>query len=245
MGINNLDLSRIDIGIIVFIGMFCILGFIKGVVRQFFGILAFILASAASIFVPYFIDLPNIGSASPVPGHIILSILIWIPAFLILNSIGKFIAKRMTKRGVKFSGRLWGLIFGGIKGSIILILIVFLMDIFPIAPDVFRESRIVSLIQPYNPLLKINIMQNLEIIISSLNDPDYMDILANDPGFQRLKDNETIRLILNDPELKKILSEHEFLKFITHPKIQMLIKDKEAMGLLLTTDIDKAVISNI
>lgn len=237
--------STVDIGILVFIGMFCILGFIKGVVRQFFGILAFILASAASVVVPHFVDLPNIGSASPVRGYIILSILIWIPAFLILNSIGKFIARRMNKKGIRFTDRLWGLIFGGIKGSIILILIIFLIDIFPVAPDVFRESKIVSTIQPYNPLLKINIMQNLEMIVSSLSDPDYMDILADDPGFQSLKDNETIRLILNDPELKKILSERQFLKFITHPKIQMLIKDKEAMRLLLTTDTDKAVIENI
>lgn len=241
MGIN----SPVDIGIGIFIGMFCMLGFVKGVVRQFFGILAFILASAASVVVPHFVNLPNIGSASPVRGYIILSILIWIPAFLILNSIGKFIAKRMTKKGIKFGDRLWGLIFGGIKGLIILVLVIFLLDLFPVAPDILKESKIVSLIQPYNPLLKINIMQNLEIIISSLGDPDYMDILANDPGFQRLKDNETIRSMLNDPELKKILSERQFLKFITHPKVQMLIKDKEAMRLLLTTDIDRAVIENI
>lgn len=242
MGIN---FSTIDIGIGIFIILFCILGFAKGVIRQFFGIVAFIIASVASLVVPHFVKLPDTESVSPVWGQIILSILIWIPAFLILNSVGKFIAKRMTKKGIKFTDRLWGLVFGGIKGLIIVILIIFLLDLFPIDSGIFGDSKIISAIQPYNPLLKIQVMQNLQIIMSALSDPDYMDLLNKDQGFQELRDNETIGLLLNDPELKKALAEHEFLKFITHPKIQMLIKDKEALRLLLTTDIDKAVISNI
>lgn len=253
MEITNPGLSTPDIVVWIFIAIFCILGFIKGAVRQFFGILAFIIASTASVVIPVFVDIPAIGSASPIWGCIIFSILIWVPAFLIFNSIGKFIARRMTKKGIKLSDRLWGLVFGGLKGLVIVIIIIFLIDIIPYSlkesiPGVsalLTESKIVSTIQPYNPLLKIHIMQNLGIIISALSDPDYMDLLSRDPGFQKLRQQESIRLILDDPELKKVLNERQYIKFITHPKIQMLIKDPEALRLLLATDIDRAVISNI
>lgn len=248
-----MQMNNSDIAVGIFISIFCILGFAKGVIRQFFSILAFILASAASLIIPHIVSLPVIEGASPIWGYIILSILIWVPSFLIINSIGKFFSRRMTKKGIKFGDRLWGLVFGGIKGLIIVILIIFLLDILPdelrqsipLVSNVFGESRIVSIIQPYNPLLKIHIMKNLQIVISSLSDPDYMELLSNDPGFQRLRQNESIKMVLNDPELKKVLEEGQFIKFITHPKVQMLIKDKEALRLLLTTDIDKAVISNI
>lgn len=253
MEISNPGFSTPDIVIGIFIAIFCILGFIKGAVRQFFGVLAFIIASVASVVVPYLVNLPAIEGASPIWGYIIFSILIWVPTFLIFNSIGKFIARRMTKKGIKLGDRIWGLVFGGLKGLIIVIIIIFLLDIIPSSvkesiPAVsalLRESKIVSVIQPYNPLLKIHIMENLQIIISALGDPDYMDLLSEDPGFQKLRQQASIRLILDDPELKKALTERQYIKFITHPKVQMLIKDQEAIKLLLTTDIDRAVISNI
>lgn len=253
MQVNNFGFSTPDIVIGIFILIFCIFGFAKGVIRQFFSILAFIIASAASIIVPRFVKLPAMEGTSPIWGYIIFSILIWIPAFLIFNGLGKFVAKRMSKKGMRFSDRLWGLVFGGVKGLIIVVLIIFLIDLLPInikqsvpfISDVFKESKIVSMIEPYNPLLKLQIMQNLQVIASSLSDPDYMELLNNDPGFQKLRQNESIKQILNDPELKKILEEHQYIKFITHPKIQLLIKDPEALKLLLKTDVDKAVVSSI
>lgn len=253
MEINNPGFSTPDIIIGIFILIFCILGFAKGVIRQFFSILAFIIASAASIVVPYFVNLPDISGASPIWGYIILSILIWIPSYLIFNSVGKFVAKRMTKKGITFSDRLWGFLFGAFKGLIIVIAIIFLIDFLPngvkqsipLVSSTFVESKIVSTIQPYNPLLKIHVMQNLQIIISALSDPDYMDLLSKDPEFQKLCNQQTIRELLNDPELRKIIEERQFIKFIAHPRVQMLIKDQEALKLLLTTDIDKVVIKSI
>lgn len=253
MGISSPGFNTPDYIIAGFIALFCIIGFAKGVIRQFFSILAFVIASVASVVIPHFVNLPAIEGASPIWGYIILSILIWVPIFLIANSIGKFLSKRMAKKGIKFSDRIWGFLFGGVKGLIIVVIIIFLIDLIPsnvkesipIVPDLFRESRIVSIIQPYNPLIKIHIMENLQVIISALSDPDYMALLANDPGFQKLRQNESIRQILNDPELRKILEERQFLKFITHPSVQALIKDQESLKLLLTTDIDKVVISSI
>lgn len=247
MQISNF--SAPDIIIVVFILIFCMLGFAKGVIRQFFGILAFILSSAASIIAPRFVKLPAMEGVSPVSGYTILSALIWVPAFLIFNSLGKFIANRMSKKGIKFSDRIWGLVFGGIKGMIIVILVIFLIDLLPgdtkQSLPLINESKIILAVEPYNPLLKLQIMQNLETIITALTDPDYMSLLGNDPGFQKLKQNDSIKQILNDQDLVKILEKHEYIKFITNPKVQNLIKDPEAMKLLLKTDIDKAVVSNI
>lgn len=253
MGTNGLGFTTPDYMITGLIALFCILGFAKGAIRQFFSILAFVIATVASVVIPYFVNLPVIEGASPVWGYIILSILIWVPTFLVANSIGKFLSKRMTKKGINFSSRLWGFLFGGIKGLIIVIIIIFLIDLVPSnvkesipwVPELYRESRVVSIIQPFNPLVKIHIMENLQLILSALEDPDYMEILTRDPGFQKLRQNETIKEILNDPELRKILQEHQYIKFITHPTIRALIKDQDAMRLLLTTDIDKVVISNL
>lgn len=245
--------SQLDIIIGIFIVLFCILGFSKGAVRQFFGILAFIFASIVSAAVPCFIKLPVGEGSSPVWGYIILAVLIWVPAYLILNSIGKFVANRMLKGGVKFGDRLWGLCFGGVKGLMIVMLAVFLIDslpqevkqIFPAAGNAMEASKVVSSIQPYNPFLKLHIMQNLRLVVSSVNDPDYMELLIDDPGFQKLIQQESIKAVLNDTELKDILRKEQYLKFIMHPKIRQLIKDPEALRLLMTTDIDKAVIANI
>lgn len=251
--ISELGFNRLDLGIGIFIVLFCILGFIKGAIRQFFSILAFISASIISAVVPYFIKLPIGSDSSPVWGYIILAVLIWVPAYLILNSIGRFIANRMLKGGVKLGDHLWGLCFGGIKGLMIVMLVVFLIDslpanikqFLPAVNNALEESKVVSSIQPYSPFLKLHIMQNLGLVISSVNDPDYMELLVDDPGFQKLIKQESIKAVLNDPELKDILKGKQYLKFIMHPKIQQLVRDPEALRLLMTTDIDKAVISNI
>lgn len=253
MGINNIFFSNVDIIIGIIIAVYCIIGFVKGVIRQFFGILAFLLATAASIIVPFFVNLPATSGLSPIWGFAIFSTLIFVPAFLIINSIGKFIAKRMVKKGIKFSDRLWGFFFGGLKGLIIIIITVFFVDLLPhkvkqsvpFLNSVFTESKIAAGIKPYNPLLKIQIMQNLESVISALSDPDYLELLDKDAGFQQLRQNENIKLLINNPDLRKILTERQYLKFITNPEIQTLINDEEAVKLLMTVDVDKAVIKNI
>lgn len=251
--ISELGLNNFDIIIGVFIVFFCIIGLINGAVRQFFGILAFLLASIISVIVPYFVNLPFIGEGQTQWGYIILAVLIWMPAYLILNSIGRFIANRMLKGGVKLSDHVWGFLFGGIKGSIIIVIIIFLIDSFPsgtrqLVPSVnniFEESKIVSLIQPYNPFFKIHIMQNLSLVINAINDPDYMELLRDDPNFKKLLNQDSIKQILNDKDLKEALEKQQYIKFIANPKIQKLIKDPEALRLLISTDVDKAVIKNI
>ena len=250
---NELGFSQLDMVMGAFVVIFCILGFIRGALRQFFSILAFITASIVSAVVPCFIKMPVGEGGSPVWGCIILAVIIWIPAYLILNSIGSFIINRMLKGEVRLGDRFWGFCFGGIKGLLIIMIIVFLVDSFPVNlkqvfPSVntaLSESKVVSFVQPYNPFLKLHIMQNLRLLISSVNDPDYMELLVDDPAFQNLIQQKSIKMLLNDAELKEILNKQQYLKFITHPKVQGLIKDPEALKLLMTTDIDKAVIANI
>ena len=253
MIIDNIGLSRPDVIILIFILLCCMVGFIKGVVRQFFSIIAFVLATVVSIGISCFLNLPIGGESSPVWGYIILSVLIWIPAFIIFNIAGKFIARRMSKDKINIRDRVWGFIFGGIKGFVILILIIFFVNslphtvknLVPEAETFFGESRIITAVEPYNPFLKLHIMENLQIMLSALNDPDYMDLLKDDPGWQKMRMQESIQTVLNDPELRDILRQRQFLRFFTHPKVQRLIKDQEAMKLLLTTDVDKAAISQI
>lgn len=251
--ISELGLNRADIIIGIFVGLFCIIGFINGAIAQFFSILAFLFASIISVVAPYVIKLPFIEEAQPAWGYIILAVLVWLPSYLILNSIGKFIARRMLKGGIKLGDHIWGLFFGGIKGSIIIIILIFLISSFPpgvkqLTPAVsreFDESKIVSFVKPYNPFFKLHIMQNLNLIINAINDPDYAELLLNDPNFQKLIEQKSIKEVLDDPELENSLKKQQYFKFITNQKIQQLIKDPKALKLLMTTDIDKAVIDNI
>lgn len=243
---NSIGFTTMDIFIGVFVLLFCVVGFVKGAIRQFFSILALSAASAAGVLVPYFVKLPEIEGLSPIWKNIIFSIIVWIPSFLILNSVGKFIAKKMARKGPTFSDRIWGAMFGVLKGSIILVVSIFLIDIFPSKlSDSIPSSKVITIIRPFNPLLKLQMLQNLQIMIHAIEDPDYLELLNKDSKFRELKTQESVNLVLDDPDLRKIIDKQEYIKFATHPKVQDLIKDHEALKLLLETDVDQTVIKNI
>jgi uncharacterized membrane protein required for colicin V production len=250
---DNLSFTPVDIGIGVLIVFFLIYGFAKGAIRQFFGIVALVLATFASIIIPNVFKIPDIEGLSPVWKYVGLSVLIWIPAFLIFNSIGKFIAKKMAKKGPTFSDRIWGAIFGSFKGILIIIIVIFLLDTLPLnvqnsipfVSKVMNESKIVSVIRPFNPILKIQIMEGLQSVIAAVNDPDYLELLKKDSAFQQLKSSDAVQRIMNDADLKRAIEGKNYLRFFSNPKIQELIEDQETLKLLLSTDIDKSIISNI
>jgi len=251
--LTELGLNRFDLYCLIFVFLFCIIGLIKGAIRQFFSIIAFFLASILSILIPYFIKLPYIDKTNPIWTYLIFSTLLWIPAFLIFSSIGKYFANILIKKGVGLSDHFWGFFFGLFKGIIIITIIIFLIDIIPfnlerISPAISEEiknSRLVTFVEPYNPLLKIHIFDNINIIINSANDPDYMELLNKDPEFRELVAQKSIKAIIDNPELKLILENKQVLKFLTHPDVRNLINDPEALKLLLRADIDKTIIENI
>jgi len=250
---NSISFPPVDIGIAVIVVFFLIFGFAKGAIRQFFGIVSLVLATLTALIIPNIFKIPDIEGLSPVWKYIGLSVLIWIPAFLVLNSIGKFIAKKMVKKGPTLSDRIWGAMFGSFKGVLIIIIIIFLLDAFPVnvqnsiplISKVMNESKFVSMIRPFNPVLKIQIMEGLQGVVSAFNDPDYMELLKKDSVFQQLKSSDVIQSIVDDPGLKKAIEEKNYLRFFSNPKIQELINDQETLKLLLSADIDKAIISNI
>lgn len=240
------NFTTLDIFIGLFILVFLILGFIKGAIRQFFGILAIIMSSTASVLIPYFVKLPDIEGISIIWKDIIFSILIWIPAFLILNGIGKFIARKMTKKGITIGDRIWGAVFGTAKGIMIIIILVFFIDILPLNITAsIPDSRIADVIKPYNPILKIDIVKNLAGMMLAADDPDYMELLNKDSDFRELCQMESVKSILDDKEMKETLNKQQYLKFIANPKVQALVRDKEALKLLLGMDVENVAIKNI
>ena len=244
----QLGLNHLDVAILIIIGIFCLFGLIKGAIRQFFSILAFILAGILSIVIPYFLKLPAGKGILSIWGPVIFSTLIMIPSYLILNAIGRDIARRMSKGNIRLSNHIWGLFFGGIKGIIIIAILIFLVDsipskiknAYPKTANALNCSKIISIIRPYNPFLKIPIIQNLAIIINLANNPETADILASDPGFQKLARQKSIKKVIYDSELKEIVQKKQYAKLIGNPKIQQLIKDPKAIKLLATTHIDSA-----
>lgn len=251
--IAELGFNKIDFIICGFVGFFGILGLLNGAIRQFFSILAFVFAGIVSAIVPYFIKLPFIQESQPVWSYIILIFIIWLPAYLILSAIGKFIAGHMLKKGLRIGDHFWGLLFGFIKGLIIIIVVIFLIDLLPASikekaetvNEEINASKIISRVKPFNPFIKLHIMQNLNMIITAINDPDYMELLSRDKNFKKLINQKSIKEIIHDPELKKMIEDREYLKFIKNKKIRQLVKDPEALKLLFSTDVDKTVIKNI
>jgi len=237
-----------DVVLGIFVLIFCVIGFMKGVVQQFFGILAFVLATLASVLTPYFVKIPPIEGLSPLWAYIVFCVLLWVPAFLILNSVGKFVAGKIAKKGPAFADRIWGFIFGGLKGCIIVALVVFFLDIIPVEGKISKllaKSKIAAFIQTYNPVIKIHLMQNLQTLISAMEDADYVEILSKDENFQELKNKKSIQDILDDIELEKVIKDNQYLRFFANSKIQALTKDNDTMRLLMSLDIDKIVIKNI
>ena len=247
MDLSSLGLNKLDYILLIFIALFCLLGFMKGAIRQFFSILAFILASAVSVAVPYFVSLPLGEMVSPLIGNMILAVLVWIPAYLIFNCIAKYISSKMLRDGVKLGDRIWGVIFGGIKGFLIVVLVVFIIEpfsgaldgILPAVPAALAGSRVVQAVGKHNPLSRFRILQNLQTVLIAVNDPDTLALMEEDSQFQELIEQESIQAVLNDPELKEILVQKQYIKFIANPQVQKLLTDKEALRLLANVQVEE------
>jgi hypothetical protein len=253
VAMDNLSFAKIDIVFCAIILLFFIFGFVQGVIKQFFGILSLFLASTVSIIIPIVVNTPDIEGLSLIWKYLGISILVWIPSFLILNSIGKFISKKMSKKGPSFTDRIWGGLFGALKGIIVIVLVVFILDSLPynlqikvpFATKILEESRISEKIRPYNPVIKIHIMQRLAEVIAALKDNEYANILRDDAVFQKIKESEAIKQIIIDPEFIKVIEQKNYLQFITNNKVQEIVDNPEILQLILSFDIDKAVISSI
>lgn len=233
----------------IFVGIYCVVGFLRGAIRQFFGIVTLIVVTALSIVVPSFVKLPGGDIVSPIVAHCVLVVLIWIPSYLVLHSVSKFILARILKEGVSTSDRLWGLSFGAIKGLIISLLIVFfvslfpenIMQLFPVASKVYRESKFTTYTLPYNPLLKIHIIKNLKIVTTAIYDDEYREQLEKDKNYRAILNQKSIKPILEDQEIRQYIENKQIIKFISHEKTQALMKDTEAIKLLLNTQLDKKI----
>ena len=163
--------------------------------------------------------------------------------------MGKYFANKLVKSSISFTDRIWGLFFGATKGLLFSLLLVFFTgafvepigQVFPFFPTVFEESKFCSFAQQYNPLLRLRLINNLRILARSLNDPDYAQLLAENPEFKGLIEQDSIRAIMDDDELMDLLQKRSYFKFATDPKIQQLVNDPEAIQLLTTVNLDKEV----
>lgn len=147
----------IDIGLAIII-MGCIgWGIIKGGIREIFGIIGIIIGilGGARFYI-------RLATALPIRNWLIAKPISFIILFVVIASsiylIGFLIYKLMHFIGVGFLDRILGVIFGGIKGSLIAGIICFFIALFPkgeniiqhskLAPIVFRELRILRAIFP-------------------------------------------------------------------------------------------------
>jgi len=241
--------SDIDLGIGIFLAVMGVIGFIQGILKQIVGICALILASITAVIVPLFVRFPEMGGKAYLWSYLLLGILIWIPAYLVTSMVLHFFINKFSSPP-RFGGRCLGLIFGIVKGAIIIGLFIMLIDSLPISyqkivPQVYArysESRMVSILTGVNPFTKIRIFTNLYTLLKAISDPSYMELLKKDRDFRRLIETPTIKAVLKDKEIRELLEDRRYAELVSNPKIKAIFRDKTTLQLLLTTDIDDEVI---
>lgn len=147
----------IDIGLIIIIGGCIVWGFIRGGIREIFGILAIIIGIVgASRFYSKFAKLLPISSLPIAKAVSFIIIFVGIALFIVL--IGFLVHKLIHFVGLGCLNRILGLVLGAIKGSLLAGIICFFITLFPqgdkvlqkskVAPMVLRELRILRVLFP-------------------------------------------------------------------------------------------------
>lgn len=141
----------VDIVLGVVIGGCIIWGFLKGGIREIFGILGIIIGifGASRLYTRFATVLPISNWAV---AKAVSFIIVFVVIALLLYFIGFLIYKLMHLLRVGFLDRILGLVLGAIKGSLLAGVICFFITLFPqgdnivhnskIAPIVFKELRI-------------------------------------------------------------------------------------------------------
>jgi len=141
----------IDYAILGLIGLSAIIGLFRGLVREAFSLLTWIVAVAVAVhfsrdFASYFDSLISVPSA-----RIAASFAVLFLVTLILGGLINFLLSELVeKTGLTGTDRLLGLLFGVARGMVVIAVLVVLAGLTPLPEDPWWNEA--SLIQPFESL---------------------------------------------------------------------------------------------
>lgn len=241
-------MTKLDIVLIVLVAIFILIGALRGLIPQLFNLAGLILA--------YFLARPFGGlmegffqkfNLSPTAAHLTSIIVAGLVVYFIVSIIGRFINRQVKEGagGLSWRNRMWGGIIGLMKGALVALAILFIIDVIPqqLPAEPGKESKPLSqspalkFAHYVNPLPNTQYIQHLTTV---LKDPKTVEKIQNDPDYQKLLANPQVQDIMDDNEIKRAIEKSDY-KFLFHnEKLKKLAQDKEVRGLVLNL-IDKAL----
>ncbi|MDR1528918.1 MAG: CvpA family protein [Burkholderiales bacterium] len=156
---QNFGWSAVDIGIVLLIMISAVFAAWHGIIRSLFALLASVLALvAAFVFTAPFADAIPFFNRYPLLATLIAFIVIFVGVLAAVGIPGGLAAKLMKVTGMKFLDHSMGLVFGVLRGVILILALVWLTELIPgfkIALEKEQSlllphfSRAVDLIKPY------------------------------------------------------------------------------------------------
>ncbi|MDR0588805.1 MAG: CvpA family protein [Burkholderiales bacterium] len=142
------SVSLIDLGIVIIIIASTFFGAFRGIVRTLFALLAAVIALAASlIFTGKLASYFPYHDAYPVLTTLCAFVLIFVGVLVLVSLPGGVAAKILNASGMRFVDRSLGFVFGFLRGGVIVLAILWVVNLIPSAHTLFAQSH--SFLLPY------------------------------------------------------------------------------------------------
>lgn len=139
-----------DIAILAVIGMSCLYGLWRGLVREVFSLVTWVAALiVARLYSSTLAPLLNGVFEGETTRYVAAFTLLFIATIIVGSLLTHVLSKLLTLAGLKFTDRLLGAVFGVARGGIIVMLLIFVLSGFFANTVAWQESRLI----PYGILM--------------------------------------------------------------------------------------------
>jgi len=234
-------MTILDTVIIVLVVIFTLIGLLRGLIPQLFNlaglVLAYFLASPLGALLEGIF--PKLGFG-PTAAHLSSLILAGLIVYFAVVLVGHFINKQVKEagNGLNWRNRMWGGIIGLVKGILIALAILFIIDAIPRQLPAGEGSQQQPL--STSPLLKaahrINPLPDTEYIQNAtrvLKDAETIKKIQQDPDYQKLLQNQKFQDVLADKDIIEAIEKSDYGFLFRDDKLKKLVKDSEVRGLIL------------
>jgi len=164
------SMNEVDAIILVIIGLSCLFGIWRGLVKEVLSLMTWIAALTlarlySGVFADFMVNLITNESARYVTAFAIVFVLV----MMIGTLINHLISKLLTITGLKLVDRLLGGAFGVVRGSVIVVVILFITGAFVNKMPQWQESQLIpyglSLIEWTQLYIDIDDVNSVEPVI--------------------------------------------------------------------------------
>ncbi len=233
----------IDVGAILIILFYSVLGLFQGIIAQVFRLIGLVLV----FFYIRFVAEP-VGQWLAVRldlNAIVAYYLALIAGSLVVYAacalLGKAIHKMLVSgaEAPKTLDRALGLALGFAKGAIVAFLVVCMMDMIP--PERLggwprlqgqvKASGLIARAHPWNPLPELRFLADVDDYKKLFDDPEAQRIFQAQPAFVRLQDNPKVRDAFSDPGLRMLVAQKKWAEVLRNEKVLALVFDRDVRKL--------------